>query len=166
MKQLLMSSLNLDYETPLRDIRRVCGYHTDGSVNVQFSLKALRNMLQENINKLDKLIEHQDQIRDIYWLEDKIGISFNSDSIKEQMIHQNVLINEEDIEEPVFSDDEETNQQRYRMINNIVNQTQIPDILSSDSDSDESDTDDIIDQKQMLTLINRHVSTIIYSDSE
>jgi hypothetical protein len=174
------SYINFTYKSPHEDVESVMGHNPDGSVNIKYTLLALRDLLTHNLNIVNKLLEKNDDIFDI----NPIGygiVSIDANTItKESLLNANILIkqpnvleNEEILDDIYISDEEETNQNRLGIINNLVNlnDTHASNINTTDSDTD---SDDIIDDKintrsivdKYLNIINEKYSDDDSSESE
>jgi hypothetical protein len=175
--------INFTYKSPHEDTESVMGFNPDGSVNIKYTLMALRDMLVHNVNIMNKLIEKYDVITDIIPIGyGVVGISTNYPSVVQTLVDNNILTkNPDDLEDEEtimnelnFLDDEETNQDRLNFINNLTNQndaTDATDIFGnndnnkSGSDSG-SESDDIIrDDKNTKSILNKYIDIINENNS-
>ena len=150
--------INFTYKCPNQDMDKCCGYNPDGSVNIKYTFTALRNLFLKNAEIMSRLIEKSDHITNIDIVDfNCIQLELDCHDAVTTLFEDNILSRPEDDvnsdddtdEELEFSDtDTETNQDRYKMINNMVNQNSLQ-ILSdeSESDSDDDDDNDIVDNR-------------------
>ena len=181
----LLLCINFTYKSPNEDMALVMGFNPDGTVNVKYTLMALRDLLIENTNKINKLIEKHYAITDILPIEyGNIEIITNSPDIVQSLVDEQILTtkldssdNEDsDFDGSNFSDDDETNQERLHLINNLVNQNEINSIfnqneIESESDTDsESESDEIIDdddnKHSIITKYKKMISENDLDDSD
>ncbi len=167
--------INFTYKSPHEDVETVMGHNPDGSVNVKYTLLALRDLLTYNLDIINKLLEKSSEISDINPLGYAIvGININNHATKENFLNANILVKQPDVLEEeellnniYLSDEEETNQNRLDMIKNLVNSNDINTFTNkSDTDSD-TDSDDVIDdRKNTKSIIDKYLCIINEKDSE
>jgi hypothetical protein len=158
--------INLTYKSPNEDTEEVMHLNPDGTINVKCTLMALRDMLTQNANIINKLIEKFDIIVDIIPIGyGVVGISTNYPTIAQSLVDINVLTknydeqeNEEILVEDFNFSEEETNQDRLNSVTNLINQLDLDDIsnhnLNSDSDSDSCI---IKDDKNTRAILNKYI---------
>lgn len=170
------SYINFTYKSPHEDVESVIGHNPDGSVNIKYTLLALRDLLAHNISIVNKLLDKNIDITDINPLGYNIvSINVSNQITKENLLNENILIKqpnvleeEELLDDIYLSDEEETNQNRFKLINNLVNTKDI-NILNNDNDNTESDTDsdDLIDDiKNTKSIVDKYLNIINEKDSE
>ena len=168
-----ISCLNLTYKSPTEDIEQCMGVNSNGTVNIKYTLKSLQNLLQENLNVVNKLIEKADHVTDIvpigYGL---VEVKINSTIVLKNLMDNKIIIQpnidneyQDDIIDDlnIYIDNEETDADRLAIINNLVNSGELPDILKNPNDESdsgsESESDDLIaDEKNTKSIINKYSS--------
>ena len=170
--------INFTYRSPHEDTETVMGFNSDGTVNVKYTLMALRDMLVHNTNIINKLIEKHDIITDIVPIGyGYVGVSTNYPSIAQTLVELNVLAKKIDdleneeagIDEFNFSDDEETNQERLNSVNNLINQNDTNCIFNNnDSETNsKSESDDIIDDEHNTnSILSKYINIIGERESD
>jgi hypothetical protein len=164
--------INFNYKSPHEDMENSTGLNTDGSVNVKYTLTSMRDLLQHNIDLVNKLLEKSESVTNIniigYGL---VKVDIEGESIIKNLVDTNVIYklvdqpennDQVNLDELEFSD-EETNNDRYNMINNLVNTNDVRSFFDNDSDSEtnESEDEDLIDdEKNTQTIINKYTSLI------
>ena len=160
--------INFTYKSPFEDIMRTGGFNPDGSMNVRYSLLMLRNLLNKNIDILDKLLLNTDHISEIVPIDQQlIEIKFSLDSVKKELADNHVIsvisvtnlnhddLDNDDEEQTISSEpsdieneselfdgtESETNYHRLTMINNLTNQNHHMDIFPNSDSHSESDID-------------------------
>jgi hypothetical protein len=172
-----ITCINLTYKSPEEDIGNSIGFNPDGSVNVKYTLLSLRELLTQNLSVINKLIEKTDNISDIIPIAyGMVGIKINSPTVLKNLLDNNILIEHvENTEEPIidelnFSEEEETNQERLNMINNLTNQNDSQIIFNKDIESDtdtDSETDDILDDgPNTKSILDKYIGVINDQDSD
>lgn len=169
--------INFTYKSPCEDIENMMGFNPDGSININYTLVSLRDMLSHNIELINKLLENTNNITNI----DPIGYGIVQIDIRspssENLINDNVLVKNIQLEEEVnidtltLSDEEETNNDRLSMVNNLINQNNSGIILNknleSNSESDDESSDNIIDDNEnMKSIINKYNGIKYKDDSD
>lgn len=161
-----MYYINFDYNTPFEDIQECMGFNPDGTINIKYTFMTLKNKLIKNINLIDKLLDNHEYISNLMLTDsNKIEVNVNNKEILESFLNENVIIDnnepdiyDNDINENLFSD-EETNQERLNMLNNIINTDDSNTILNKSPDTTESSTEEIIsDEKNIQSLLNKYKS--------
>jgi hypothetical protein len=174
--------INLTYSSPHEDIEKLSGLNSDGTTNVNFTLLSMKELLSRNLEVINNLITEANNITEItpigYGI---IEIKMKSLEIMKKMIDADVIITKpphtDDYGDDDFSDtgtenfqiDEdniETNQQRLRMINNLINQSDLQNIFGdnsgNDSDSESnSESDELINDDKNINLILNKYSRIL-----
>ena len=164
-------AIKFTYKSPCEDVDACCGFNSDGSINVKYTLATLREMLLQNVSIIDKLLEKSENITTI----NPIGYgvvqaTVNSDPVLRTLLDDNVLHNAPEnadneneynnyLNEFHFSDDEETNQDRLNMVNNMTNQNDSQTIFNKDSDSDSdsgSESDIIDDENNTKSILDKY----------
>ncbi|XWV24776.1 hypothetical protein QJ856_gp1007 [Tupanvirus deep ocean] len=172
-----VSCINFTYKSPHQDVESVMGFNSDGSVNIKYTLISLRNLLHHNINLINKLIEKSENITNIIPIGyGVVGVNVNSPTLTQDLIDENVLTklsetmeDEVEIGEFNFSDEEETNQDRLNVVNNLTNHNDTNNIFNNDlTDSDtDSETDDIIDdEKNTKSILSKYIGIINERNSD
>lgn len=159
--------INFTYNSPHEDIQNSMGFNSDGSLNIKYTLVTLKNLLLNNVELIDKLLNKVDTIDNINSIGyNHIEIQINNEEILNSLLIDKTLIkqieniedeNEDENVEYQFSD-EETNQTRLNMINNIVNHNDLQIMLDKHSNSESgSDSDEIIsDEKNTQSILNKY----------
>ena len=142
--------INLSYESPKQDLQEHLGLNTDGTINVKYTLLSWRNMLLSNINILNSLIENSDSIESIIPLStNEILIECTVTDVATDLLNKQSLVSADIQPEQYIFDDDETNQHRLNLINNLTNYNESDGIFSTSNDSDsESEGDELIDDKK------------------
>jgi len=178
-------NINLTYTSPTDDMESCMGINPDETINVSYTLIAMRNLLTENIERLNNLIEISSAITDLNINDaDLITITLNDQDIikylKESSVIQvkqenNDVTNDDDDpmvasvrgeeEEDFQSDNEETHNDRLKKIQNMVKLNQpfnTPGDIESNSQShsqsnssDDDVTDDIISIQDLITKYDK-----------
>lgn len=157
--------INLSYQSPSEDFDRLMGYNVDGTINVKFSLLNLKDLLLQNIYIIDSILEVSEHIINIIPTEDgSIDITIDSKEIAKKLMDNDIIKqNNNNILTPINNEvtdysDEETNMDRLRMIDNLVNIDKVPELESISSDSEyESESDNIIkDYRNMYSIVNKY----------
>jgi len=164
-----ISCLNLTYKSPYEDMEDSIGLNPDKTININFTLLSLKNKLLENINTIDKLLEHSDYIDNIILIDnDIIEIKIDDQITYNQLINNGILIENNYDSDTDSTDDftaenydfgspRETNHDRLNTINNLVRQDNNYPDNSSDSDSNSSNSnEDITDDKNMIYITNKY----------
>lgn len=174
--------INFTYRSPNEDIENAMIFDKDGVSDVKQTLFKLHALLTENINKINYLLENADHIVDIIAVGyGMVGICLKSETVERDLLnnqtlikHDNTLENE-DLHPNDFDliDEEETNQKRLEIVNNLVAQDDSHQLFcrSEASDSD-SDIDDVIDiekdskyiLEKYIGLINKDISNSEHED--
>ena len=160
--------INFTYNSPHEDIESSLGFNNDGSINVKYTLNTMKNILTYNLSIINKLLDKVDTIKNIESVGyNKIEIAITSKNDFENLIKDNVLFTQPIIDQPDendinFSDDEETNQDRLNMINNMVNKNDFQAIFDkhSDSESDKESDDIISDEKNTKSILSKYSNFI------
>lgn len=133
-----MSFLNLTYKSPARDVDDNMNYNSDGTINVKFTMFSLKNILLENISKIDTILRNIDNITDINIINNSIEIVLNNSDVEKNLIDANILtngINEDDTDYLMDIETEiETNSDRLQMLRLLTSQNILP--LDPESDSE------------------------------
>lgn len=155
--------INLSYRSPYEDIEQSLGFNPNGTINVKFTLMALRDHLAKNLETINKLLDSAENITDIIPSGfNLIEIKTNSESVLKELIDNNILtqntlnINSEENTDDNFSisdEDKETNNDRLAMINNLTNVGDSKFIFGDDSDPEKSGSDDLIDDEKNIKNI-------------
>lgn len=169
-----ISCINLTYKSPHEDVENLIGFNPDGTVNVKYTLLSMKELMLQNLNVITKLLEKTDNITDIipigYGI---VEVKINSINVLKNLMDAKIVINppniaetdEINVDELHFSDDDETNQARLDLINNLVNQNDSQSIFNKGSDS-ESDDDEIIGDEKNTKLILDKYNNFINNDSD
>lgn len=167
----MVAYINFNYNSPHEDVENCLGFNTDGSINVQYTLASLKNLLQENLEIVDELIANVDDIQTITPIGyNRIEIVTDTDVLLEKLLEKNIVCvrtndEVEEIEDQMdeLSDlnisEDETNNDRLNIINNLTNRNNIQ-VFSNDKNSDteqDSDSDELIaDEKNATSIINKY----------
>lgn len=165
--------INFTYKSPHQDIDSVTGINSDGSVNVKYTLLALRELLSNNLIIINKLIDKSNNITNIspvgYGV---ISINIDSPIVTQNLIENNIIKKtiekmEDDVAENyfVFSDEEETNNDRLNIVKNLVTQNDVDDIFDNNNNDSESDynseSDDLIgDDNNTKSILDKYIDII------
>lgn len=172
-KKMENAIINFTYKSPSQDIENCCGFNADGTINVKYTLATLRNLLLKNAEIIKKIMDRSIHITNIDIIDfNCIQIAINNKDNMENLFNEKILLRPEDLDNDdtssmdsetdfIFSDSEkETNHDRYKMINNMVNSNNIP-IIDNNSDTDSESSDDIIDDKHNTRLVLNKYSKMI-----
>lgn len=177
-------NINFTYASPSEDIEKVVGYNPDSSINIKFTLIGLRQLLQDNVDIINRLLENVDSITNIYSNLD-IGSNVSMtlalapardatmvvEKLKEDNIIKDISADEENSDSDTASEalyasssEDETNYDRLRKIKNLSlhNKKEDLEFLSREYDTDYSSTDDsgddlIRDDANKNDLINKYI---------
>lgn len=163
--------INFTYRSPNEDIENGTVFNTEGASDVKQTLLNLRNLLTENIDRINHLIEHADQIVDIIAIGYGIvGISVNSETVEKDLLENQTLIKRSNLLENeelnahdfVLTDEEETNHKRLEIVNNLVAQDDSRQLFNQmDASDSESDIDDVIDvEKDSKYILEKYINLI------
>lgn len=164
--------INLTYRTPCVDIDKCTAYNADGTINIKCTLLTFRNMLNENINKINGLIENFNHVTNISTIDDDfIRVSFDNNDVLNDLLEKNIVkeISDDDNDHEnnlYFSDNDiETNQDRFGMMNNMItrNDSQIIFDKVDTSDTDTSESDNVINDEDNSRLIINKYSKLVAS---
>jgi hypothetical protein len=164
-----MIYVNFSYSSPNNDIEECTGLNFDGSININYTLKSMRNKLMENVDLLNKLIENYSKsISGIYAAGyNDVAISVDSKKAIDEMLKLKLIRTTksefDDIDNAFgLSDrssdsesDEETHTSRLRMINNLVRTGESQNI-NSNSDSESESSDYIEDAENMMSILCKY----------
>jgi len=148
--------LNLTYKNPVDDFQDSLSYYENGTINIKYTLVALRDKLGENIQRLDRLIEMADDVSCIMSDEDSIIICIDDEEKKDQLQKEKIIrAMDPPIEESESDSDPEyeTHTERLRKANNLLSSgwNRYTDRYGSDSDSESSEVaEDIINAMSLL----------------
>lgn len=146
-------TLNFTYKGPGYDILDVSKRRADGSLDAALTLRALRAKLVENLEIVDRVLEHTAAITDIGVLGTLNIVVFMEPAVALNLVTAQALIaeheesdeSEGEEDDDSLSEPEETNHQRLTYVRNITNSNAVP-RLFPDSESEEStESDEIID---------------------
>lgn len=160
--------INFTYTSPQEDMEKCLGHNPDGSINIRYTLLAHRQMLEKNVERINKLLDVSNDITSL----SPVGISeveivIKSESIKQTLISENVIktVNDdtsEDENEINISSDEETNYERLSKINKMTNSFQLGD---SSGTSDDEDNEDLpVDDNNIEIILGKYLDIIDRSD--
>lgn len=156
--------INLTYKLPDKDLDNLMGFNVDGTVNVKISLLNLKDHLMQNISIIDRLIEVSNHITTIVPTGNGlIKAIIDSDETVKELIDAGAICRNSDThssnDENYYFSDEETNLDRLRMVNNLVDPDRVEDI-SSDSNSEDEMDELIKDYGNMYAIINKYVGLL------
>lgn len=168
--------INFNYNSPHEDVENCLGFNPDGSINIRYTLESLKNLLQENLQIVNELIDNVDEIQSVTPIGyNRVELVTNTNSLLDKLLEKNIVtvVTNEEIEDQMddLSDlnisDEETNNDRLNIINNLTNLNNAQ-ILSIEKNSDteqESDSDELIeDEKNATSIINKYSDFIQKSE--
>jgi len=156
------------------------GYNADETINVKFTLNAVKNMLLQNVRYCDKLIDFAQSISTLHVTDDNMEIVINSDSIVQELKSTNTILSNDDDSDSdndndamgellnhmqIYQHDEDVNIYN-NIINNIINIDLIMDTsdhinITELSDSNSlSDDDMIYDEVNLLKLRDYYTSLL------
>ena len=160
--------VNFTYKTPADDFFKGAGINPGGLINIPFSLMKMRNLMQHNLNIINKLLANANHIKDIGANDnDNMYIIMDSNEaaeelIKEKVLTKNINYDDDDSDSYIPIDDTntdippellneeepETNASRFAMINNLINQDNAQMIYGKIDNDDEEDTDALGSDKE------------------
>jgi len=148
--------INFTYKNPDDDFREATSLYENGDVNVKYTLTVMRDKLNENLQRVNKLIESSENIDGL--LQDHEGIIvWAKDGIREQLHKDGVIRGARQNPESDSSSEEEANNEthseRLRMINNILN-TGWNRYSDRDSESETESSDVVEDVVGAMTLVD------------
>jgi hypothetical protein len=157
--------LNLTYESPCQDFAKNIGFNPDSSLNISYTLGAMRELLRQNVQLLDCLLENPNLISGIEPIGTKnISIFFKDNTQLKEMIEKGIVrlatggsgqLNESnelnELDESDNSADEPTEEIPEDMLNDMPTEThtdrlnRIQNLFGLDfADSDYSSDSDMI----------------------
>lgn len=166
-------TINFTYQSPCEDMELLKGINPDNSLNIKYTLISQRNMLQHNIDLLNKLIDNCNVISNLASTEyNTVRIEIDSPLHAKELVELDIikkLSNDNDSENETdnidfFDQNQETNQDRLAMINNLVNQNDNNSIFDDTCDSDSldnssnSDPGTIDDEDNIKLLISKYTA--------
>lgn len=163
--------INFTYQSPHEDVENCLGFNPDGSTNVKYVLNSLREKLMENVELIDTLLEKSEFINNLnVFGYNLVGVEIPSPIERQSLLDKQILKiysheNEEEdhINIDNFSDsEEETNNDRLNILNNLSNQNDSNMIFEnhSDLDTDTEDNDIISDDKNTSEILDRYSNFI------
>ena len=159
--------LNLSYKSPQDDFQEHLGINTDCTINIKYTLLSMRNMLQQNVEVLNKLIDNCQNINSIVPISNLELLIDCETNVSEYLLNNNVLISTDIPQEQYTLDHNETNEQRLNLIYNLTNINESDGIFStsnlSDSDS-ECESDELVSDKRNLNNLISKYDKIIQSE--
>lgn len=170
--------INLTYRSPCEDLEDSIGFNPDGSINISYTIVSIRNLLEQNINILNELLSETENITNIILNNNgKIEIKLKSLVVIQKLIDKDIIVKnlylDENIIDNIDSSDEESNNTRFEMINNLTSQNDSQYIFnrkseseySSDSSSD-SIINDVTNQKSIIDKYKTFISSLSDSGDE
>lgn len=161
-----MYYINFSYSSPHDDVAKSTGINSDGTVNVKYTLLTLKNLLMENVEKINKLLENTDKISDISVAGyNQIQVSIYTETDANQLKDSGIIVSNlisDNVDEFEFPEPEETNHERFQMLHNITNPDVVGIIDSTSVDSDamkdvsEQKDDVIYDEKNLESIIKKY----------
>jgi hypothetical protein len=167
--------INFSYKSPHEDTETSIGLNPDGSVNIKYTLASMRDLLLHNVDIITKLIDTHENILNIRPIGyDIVEITTNTSPVSKKLLDGNVIRKSMELDddeainfdELIVSDHEETNQDRLKNINNIINQNDSQIIFAEDSNSDHDSGDDIIDDETNTSSILEKYGNFINDESD
>lgn len=160
---LFSSYVEFDYKSPWDSIFEYVHYNSDGTINANITLQMMKDMMSNDLKKIDELIKCSDKIVDIEPINKMcVKVTVNSENVSDKLLKDNISIlniddnlSESDI---VDINEEETNNDRFNMVENLINTRDLPDIFTniSEDDSSTTDTDLFSDENIKINLINKY----------
>jgi len=150
--------INFTYKNPDYDFKDATSLYENGDVNVKYTLMVLRDKLNENLQRINKLIDVSENIDGL--LQDHEGvIVWAQDGIREQLHKDGVIrgaSQNPESDSDSSSEEEvnhETHSERLRMINNMLN-TGWNRYSDRDSESETESSDVVEDIFGAMTLVD------------
>nr|WBF70640.1 hypothetical protein [Megavirus caiporensis] len=139
--------IKFNYEGPSVDVVNCTGLYSDGTINTKYTLQSLKNLLQNNIKIIDKLLSLNDHVSNLVVCDDDVTVEITSNDIFTQLINEEIILNVNQDEENIhFTNETETNQDRLNRILNMTNVNESENIFGdASSDTDLDDSDDVDD---------------------
>lgn len=158
--------INLTYLSPYEDMEKSLGFNADGTINNKYTLLAMRELLENNLNVINNLITEADNITHItpvgYGI---IEIKMNSAETTKKLIDIDILTIKPNIDseyEDTTTDDwhieehNETNQDRLHMIANLVIPNDTHNLFEIDISSDSDSDNLIVDNKNTNSILGKY----------
>lgn len=162
--------VNFTYNSPNEDFEQASGFRSNGSIDVKYTLQGMKTKLQENINLINKLLEHAENITELEVTGyNRIEITSLNDNTLNQLIQASAVrletnnISESESESDTDDNeiiieedsDKETHSNRFNRLKRLADQNDVGMIFenSDDDSSDESDEDNIIDDPKNTKYI-------------
>ncbi|AZL89233.1 hypothetical protein QKC54_gp0602 [Megavirus baoshan] len=144
--------IKFNYEGPSIDIKNCSGSYSDGTINTKYTLQSLKNLLQNNIKVIDKLLSLNDHVGNLIVCDDDVTIEITSDDIFTQLVNEEILLNINRDDDIHSSNETETNQDRLNRILNMTNINESDNIFGNVSDNSDLDDSDDIDDTELNYL--------------
>jgi hypothetical protein len=174
--------INLTYKSPAQDLVQCAGYNPDGSINIRYTLIALRNMLRQNVEILSQLVDFADEIDDMSCLDlpivqhnSLINVQISSQLVIDQLLEKCLVVNRANSEIFIMptEDSIETNNDRLNKIYNLTNDLE-PNLLSNrmisshflSSESNSEAEDDLIGDIENRKLIIDKYQKLLDDDDD
>ena len=90
--------INFTYESPHTDMVKNVGFNPDSSINIKYTLNAMRNNLLRNIDTLDELLRECSSITKIELTDKyKVAVTINDSDVVTRLLEKKNLYKEIDI---------------------------------------------------------------------
>lgn len=145
--------IKFNYEGPSIDIKNCSGSYSDGTINTKYTLQSLKNLLQNNIKIIDKLLSLNDHVGNLVVCDDDVTIEITSDNIFSELVNEEILSNiNQDDNNIHYSNEIETNQDRLNRVFNMTNINESNNIFGNVTDSSDLDDSDDVDDTELNYL--------------
>uniref|UniRef100_A0A6C0LR88 Uncharacterized protein n=1 Tax=viral metagenome TaxID=1070528 RepID=A0A6C0LR88_9ZZZZ len=167
------SYLKFTYNNPVEDMHLVKGLNIDGTINIKYSLYALKQKLMENVKYIDKLLEVSNQINNILIDGEDILVTIESDTVKKSMLALKLItldsnVDEQNLNEQIYQElyeqNEETNTDRCKKIMNLSNMNRLKPLFTNEQREDSESENEIISDDKNFDAIAETYYTYINSN--
>jgi hypothetical protein len=160
--------INFTYKNPSLDFFSQTGTYPNGEIINEYTLRQMKNKLQENIDLIDKLIMHSSKIESIYSIDDELAVNLNCDAsflLDEKVLRP--VVEQKSIE---MIDQEESNYERKKKVLNLINDTELVIFRNDEAYYDSNDEEEVVihDPVNEKVICNRYLKLIkdIESDDD
>lgn len=163
--------LNLTYSSPHEDFANSLSVNPDGTVSAKHTLVLMKDMLIHNVKIIEDLIETSDHITNIIPIAyGTIEVNINTPHVREELINKKIVTTQlptfdtdggntlwnADLNETDDASDEETNNDRLKMIYNLINQNEFEN--TEQNDDVEEETEIVADETNMNKILMKYMT--------
>ena len=155
--------INFTYKNPSSDFFASAGVYPSGKINPTYSLIAMRQKLQQNIEIINELIEHRTEIKSIHDAGNcNLSISLNAEStVGEKLLDKKIIRNSFENTTIEVPDPVETNQDRQRILSNLINTNNLCIVKENESELNGLEEPTYVEDKRNDNLILKKYEKLI-----